>query len=1139
MLNRISCFLMGIVLLVSSSVWANPIFPGAEGAGTDTRAAYAGATNPQIIRVTNLNTYGPGSFYDAVTTSGPRVVIFEVSGVIQLDGNLYITHPYLTIAGQTAPSPGITLTNGGLSIAASNVLVKHIRIARGDKTDVGDALVIWGDRYNPTGETRNVVIDHCSFRWGTDQTVSLWSNNIYDVTISNCIIAEGLDDSIHGEPHSTGLLIGPKAHNIDLIRNYLAHFMGRAPCISEEDEVLMVNNIVYNLGYKGIYTQPKQPDSPASARGPYLSAINNLSLKGLNTRNDYPHVWVQGGTAAGTKIFLSGNSYNGTIPQNQWDNNYTQIDVGFDPTTNISPVSKAGVTVLPTSEVKEYIYANVGARPNDRDANDIRNINNLKDGTGVIIDKPEDVGGLPALAQNYRALTVPANPHDDDDNDGYTNLEEWLFGFSAALEGPRLTNPTIITEKSIYKDTDSVINVTVENIAHNELNWVAIFKKGMEYKSSNVYAWSYVEDSDTISLDGSFNVGDYKIVAFANDTYNVIAENEFEVAEYIAPAISTEKDVYSPSENTVKVNIAGIAHNSQNWIAIFKDGATHESKNIYAWSYIEDSDTIVLNGTFDTGDYKVVAFANDTYDVIVENNFSVQVTQPNTYTVTFIEGQNGIKTGGGDLVQIINEGDSAVSPIITANLGWEFTGWDKSFSNVNSNLTVTANYELKNYTLIYEAEVNGTISGDSPQSVQYGQSGTEVTAVADYGYHFAGWSDGVTDETRVDSNVSSNLNVVASFAINNYTVTFVEGEHGSRTGGGELNQTISYDNDAVEPVITADSGWRFIGWDKSFANIENNLTITAQYTEIKYSLTVNSGSGDGSYSAGTVVTIVADAPVNNYEFDKWVGATVADANLSTTTLEMPAGAVTVSATYKKVMSVKTEKEIYFTNESIIVAQVTNIAHNELNWLAIYKKSTPSTEYRDSKKIYTWAYVKDSDNVSLSGSFGAGEYKVVAFANDGFGVTAESEFLVKTATYNVTFSVGENGVRTGGGELIQIINEGDSAVAPVVAANSGWEFIGWDKSFSDITNDLTVTAIYEKLISIKMEKEIYSTNDSVVVAQVSNIAHNELNWLAIYKKSTPSTEYRDSKKIYTWAYVKDSDNVALSSSFDATLSESLK
>src|SRR5437016_1081601 len=109
-----------------------PIVPGAQGFGTSTRAAYACGSAPAVLRVTNLNDSGTGSLRTALTTTGPRVIIFETSGTILLSSDVNIMEPCLTVAGQTAPSPGITIRNGGLNFYAHDVLVQHIRIRPGD-----------------------------------------------------------------------------------------------------------------------------------------------------------------------------------------------------------------------------------------------------------------------------------------------------------------------------------------------------------------------------------------------------------------------------------------------------------------------------------------------------------------------------------------------------------------------------------------------------------------------------------------------------------------------------------------------------------------------------------------------------------------------------------------------------------------------------------------------------------------------------------------------------------------------------------------------------------------------------------------------------------------------------------------------
>jgi hypothetical protein len=106
-----------------------PVFPGAEGFGTITRAGRGG----RIIRVTNLSDRGQGSLREAIDAKGPRVIVFEVGGNINLKSHLKIRNPYVTVAGQTAPQPGITLTGASLSIKTHDVLIQHLRIRVGDR----------------------------------------------------------------------------------------------------------------------------------------------------------------------------------------------------------------------------------------------------------------------------------------------------------------------------------------------------------------------------------------------------------------------------------------------------------------------------------------------------------------------------------------------------------------------------------------------------------------------------------------------------------------------------------------------------------------------------------------------------------------------------------------------------------------------------------------------------------------------------------------------------------------------------------------------------------------------------------------------------------------------------------------------
>ncbi|MEK7752172.1 MAG: hypothetical protein AAB654_09675, partial [Acidobacteriota bacterium] len=166
-----------------------PAFPGAEGAG----AYSTGGRGGEVYRVTNLNAGGPGSLADAVSRPN-RTVVFTVSGVIDLGTSkpgkglsIPVAQPNITIAGQTAPGEGICLKNGSLNISASNVIVRYLRSRRGQvhKGDMGDALTA------KSREQQDVMIDHVSASWATDENLTL--TNGRNVTAQWSINSEALD----------------------------------------------------------------------------------------------------------------------------------------------------------------------------------------------------------------------------------------------------------------------------------------------------------------------------------------------------------------------------------------------------------------------------------------------------------------------------------------------------------------------------------------------------------------------------------------------------------------------------------------------------------------------------------------------------------------------------------------------------------------------------------------------------------------------------------------------------------------------------------------------------------------------------------------------------------------------------------
>jgi len=164
--------LTGILLILGSAGGASAAneslaFPGAVGCGAHTQGGRGG----KIIRVTTLAADGPGSFVEAIHAKGPRIVVFEVGGVIDLQQHeLKITEPFLTIAGQTAPSPGITLVRTGIDLATHDVIMQHVRIRVG--TAGAAKRAGWEPDAFSTINAWNVIVDHCSLTWAIDENLS-------------------------------------------------------------------------------------------------------------------------------------------------------------------------------------------------------------------------------------------------------------------------------------------------------------------------------------------------------------------------------------------------------------------------------------------------------------------------------------------------------------------------------------------------------------------------------------------------------------------------------------------------------------------------------------------------------------------------------------------------------------------------------------------------------------------------------------------------------------------------------------------------------------------------------------------------------------------------------------------------------
>ena len=268
-----------LMACAANAASALPVIPGTGGYGMDTPAGRGGT----VYRVTNLTASGAGSLKACIDATGPRTCIFEVSGIIVLTADMGIKNGNLTIAGQTAPSPGIMIRGGALSVHASDILIQHLHFRVGDNP-VGpdpsnrDSFKIEGTDAVPV---KNVVVDHCSFSWSIDELASIWGPHD-NITFSNNIFSEPLDDSIHPtddgtglQKHGYGLLLGSSATGgrVTVTGNLFAHVVARNP-LARSRELVFVNNMVYDRTEVDLDVQSQD------GRLTSLSVVGNEFLKG-------------------------------------------------------------------------------------------------------------------------------------------------------------------------------------------------------------------------------------------------------------------------------------------------------------------------------------------------------------------------------------------------------------------------------------------------------------------------------------------------------------------------------------------------------------------------------------------------------------------------------------------------------------------------------------------------------------------------------------------------------------------------------------------------------------------------------------------------------------------------------------------
>ncbi len=409
-----------------------PAFPGAEGYGSVTPGGRGG----KVIAVTNLNASGPGSLQAACAAEGPRIVVFKVAGTI--NGDVRIRHDFITIAGQTAPGGGITI-KGNVGVDASNVVIRYLRV----RTDhEGDAL---GGRYR-----KSIIVDHVSASWSTDEVLSLYHNE--NVTIQWCMITEACarPDGSHRFGGIWGNQFGTYHHNL------IAHNDSRNPrwasgCGYNDYR----NNVLYNWGYESSYGGEAQQKGDRRTPSIAFSTINmvaNYYKSGPATRSDLRDRIANPSSRGREDLggWHVAKNYVDGFPEVTSDN---WLGLDGDSFTKLAAAWEA-MPIRQQSPTDAYlaVLKHAGSSLPGRDSIDTRIIEEVRKGTAThgkngIIDNPADVGGWPTLQSGevpkdsdndgmpdtweLRFKLNPEDPSDgaqDRDQDGYTNVEEFLNG---------------------------------------------------------------------------------------------------------------------------------------------------------------------------------------------------------------------------------------------------------------------------------------------------------------------------------------------------------------------------------------------------------------------------------------------------------------------------------------------------------------------------------------------------------------------------------------------------------------------------------------------------------------------------------------------------------------------------------------
>lgn len=429
------------VTAVENSALASLAFPGAEGFGAFTPGGRYG----RVIFVSNLNdttdinsSNYEGSLRWTIEHTWPadpadpysqrRIIIFKVGGVIPLVDSLILRHPFVTIAGQTALGDGITLKGNGMIIATHDVIVRGVRVRVGDQGQPAcclDGINI--STYYTDSDVYNIIVDHSSISWAIDENVSTWTESekpyvTRDITIQWNIISEGLHNSIHLDegasetnPHSMGAIFGQDGTNMTVHHNIFAHNWGRNPRISGIVNSEIINNLIYGWGDGAVEISPDKN---------VTHILNNYFKADSDSRR--VEIKLSDPVHPESRVYINGNLTYDPRDGRRLMSSRIKIPGTFQFASDFL-FAPSNVTIRSAEETYDDVLGFAGVVFPVRDAVDRRIIDQIKAGTGSVIDSQNQVGAWPDyLGGAYL---------NDMDNDGIPSEWEVSHGINPADAG--------------------------------------------------------------------------------------------------------------------------------------------------------------------------------------------------------------------------------------------------------------------------------------------------------------------------------------------------------------------------------------------------------------------------------------------------------------------------------------------------------------------------------------------------------------------------------------------------------------------------------------------------------------------------------------------------------------------------------